>query len=108
MLLSVWAAVVLPDACACCARSAIAAPLAARQEAHLELFGRPCRCSRCSLEATLPAEASQQLQSVYDKAQGEWPQRLQATLEAADEAGAEQTAELLAELQVGRSIVKQL
>lgn len=83
----------------CC--SVIAAPLAARQAAHDELFGRPCRCSRCSLEATLPQETVQQLQALHAAADSEWPQRLQAALEGAEEADPEETAELLAELQVG-------
>jgi hypothetical protein len=50
-------------------RSLITAPLAARQSAHLELFGRPCRCRRCSLEQELPAEAAATLQDIADKAQ---------------------------------------
>uniref|UniRef100_A0A383VNI3 SET domain-containing protein n=1 Tax=Tetradesmus obliquus TaxID=3088 RepID=A0A383VNI3_TETOB len=79
--------------------SVIAAPLAARQAAHEELFGRPCRCSRCSLEATLPQETAQQLQALHAAADGEWPQRLQAALEGAEETDPEETAELLAELQ---------
>jgi hypothetical protein len=81
--------------------SVIAAPLAARQAAHQELFGRPCRCNRCTLESTLPQEAAQQLQALHGRAEGEWPQRLQAALEGADERDDEETAELLAELQVG-------
>ena len=48
---------------------AIAAPLAARQTGHLELFGRPCHCSRCQLEQQVPEEVQEQLQSVHDKAQ---------------------------------------
>jgi hypothetical protein len=79
----------------------VAAPLATRQAAHEELFGRPCRCSRCTLEATLPQEAAQQLQALHDRAESEWPQRLQAALEGAEEADPEETAELLAGLQVG-------
>jgi hypothetical protein len=79
----------------------IAAPLAARQAAHEELFGRPCRCSRCSLEATLSQETAQQLQALHDKAESEWPQRLQSALEAAEETDPEETAEVLAGLQVG-------
>jgi hypothetical protein len=80
--------------------SVIAAPLAARQAAHEELFGRPCRCSRCTLESTLPQERAQQLQSLHQRADSEWPLRLQAALEAAEEADPEETAELLADLQV--------
>ncbi|KAF6265159.1 hypothetical protein COO60DRAFT_1697986 [Scenedesmus sp. NREL 46B-D3] len=79
--------------------SVIAAPLAARQAAHAELFGRPCRCSRCTLEATLPQETAQQLQALHDRAEGEWPQRLQAALEGAEGSDPEETAELLADLQ---------
>lgn len=49
--------------------SVVTAPLAARQSAHLELFGRPCRCRRCTAEQELPAEVAAELQSVADKAQ---------------------------------------
>jgi hypothetical protein len=49
--------------------SAIAQPLAARQAAHWELFGRPCCCNRCTLEQQLSPEAAAELQAVADKAQ---------------------------------------
>lgn len=80
--------------------SAIAAPLPVRQAAHADLFGRPCRCRRCQLEASLPQEAAAQLAGVYDAAQGPWQERLQALLQGAEQAGDEETAEGLAELQV--------
>lgn len=86
---------------------AIAAPLAERQAAHLELFGRPCACRRCKLEAELPPDAQRRLRAVYDDAQGAWPERLRELLEraaAAAEDGSdadaqEAAADALADLQ---------
>lgn len=49
--------------------STITAPLPARQSAHLELFGRPCSCRRCSVEASLPPELAAELQALADRAQ---------------------------------------
>jgi hypothetical protein len=102
ILTAVLKHIVHSSVCLIC--SVIAAPLAARQAAHAELFGRPCRCSRCTLEATLPQETAQQLQALHDRAESEWPQRLQAALEAAEDADPEETAEVLADLQVGSAV----
>lgn len=33
------------------------------------MFGRPCRCRRCTLEQQLPEEVAAELQAVADKAQ---------------------------------------
>lgn len=79
----------------------MAAPVGVRQAAHMDLFGRPCCCRRCSLEQQLPAETIEQLQAVYDASQGDWPRRLQAALEGSGVEGQEEaSAEALAELQV--------